>query len=218
MWRQHTYEVHVCYYLVLSGTWYYLSPEPPTAVVSCSFCFVCIRWVQWEERKSDTSHYTSCRFFFAPSFPSPPALLCLIPVSSSSPLCCFCPCNSSCLRVVRPCNRYLFLLSTYHTIIRCSCSLSFLILASHASEHLSFFFFSSFFLLSFFVFFFRGLACFVVVLYPSIHLLFYDELRLFGLLWLTAVCDHKNCFLWDEEPARTLGVLMALGRNNGLLL
>ena len=51
------------------------------------------------------------------------------------------------------------------------------------------------------------------------HLLYLDELRLLGLLCFT-VCDtttHSIC-MSDEESARTLGVLMALGRNNCLIM
>ena len=53
----------------------------------------------------------------------------------------------------------------------------------------SFFCFVSFF----FLFFLHGLACFCRALVPgtpALHLLHLDELRLFGLFRLTAVCDH----------------------------
>ena len=49
--------------------------------------------------------------------------------------------------------------------------------------------------------------------YASIHLLYRDDLRPFGLLCFTVVCDH----IIVDEQARALGVLMSLGRNKGLV-
>ena len=65
------------------------------------------------------------------------------------------------------------------------------------------------FLFPFFpLFLWSGLFC--CVLEPgtlALHLLYLDDLRLFGLLCFTVVCDHRMCI--------SLGVLMSLGRKNG---
>ena len=119
-----------------------------------------------------------------------------------------------------PCNRCLFLFSTYGVPLAIA-AFTFLsdLLASHSSEHLSFvllcFLFSSSFLFClfllvfsfhffffffpfpppsplFFLFFF--LACFVVFSYVrgtlALHLLCLDELRQFSLLCFTVVYHH----------------------------
>ena len=88
------------------------------------------------------------------------------------------------------------------------------LLASHSSEHRTpvvcfalfyfFFFFLSFFVIfrhfSSFIFlmflFFLWPDLFCCVLVPDtlvFHLLYLDELRLFGLLCLTVVCDNRIC-------------------------
>ena len=145
-------------------------------------------------------------YFFPPHRP-------FEPVSSPSFSCCFCPCNSY----------YMFLFTTW---VCCSCRLSFLIFLHHVLQNtsrFSFVFFYSFF--SFLSHFFlrSGLSvcCVIVSGTAAFHLLYLDELRLFGLLCFT-VCDRRICILlgWrGEESAGTLDVLMtmSLGRKNGLM-
>ena len=64
-----------------------------------------------------------------------------------------------------------------------------------------------------FLFLWSGLFCCVLV--PgtlAFHLLYLDELRLFGLLCLT-VCDHRNCISLGWRISTGTGcVLMSLGR------
>ena len=60
--------------------------------------------------------------------------------------------------------------------------------SSHSSEHLSFVF-----LFSFSLFSWSGLFCCVVVTGAlTFHLLYLDELRLFGILCFTVVCGHRT--------------------------
>ena len=145
----------------------------------------------------------------------------VMPVSSSSSSCCFCPC-SICylLRVVSSAQQVsvpLYLLqhvwcssgnyslsfpfrsscitfSSTRVVFR-FCFVSFSFRFSFLLFLLSclFFFASSF---SLFSSFFHGLACFVVFSYPGTpapHLLYLDALRLFGLLCFTIICDDVIC-------------------------
>ena len=143
----------------------------------------------------------------------------LLPLSSSSS-CCFCPQNSSyflrvvlsvrqhnnsssyLVRVVLPVQQvYKFLFRTYSRCSSNKSSFSFLsnLLAAQPSKHLSFV--SLFFPFSFFssslcsLFLWSGLFCCCVLVpgTPALHLLYLDELRLFGLLCIAVVCDHKIC-------------------------
>ena len=104
-----------------------------------------------------------------------------------------------------PCNRYLFLFSTHGVpqAIHCS-SLSFpfrsscitffrtsVVRFASLSVLLSFFLFS--FSLFFLFFSWSGLIrCALVPGALALQSFYLDELRLFGLLWLT-VCDHRIC-------------------------
>ena len=161
-------------------------------------------------------------FFFlsAPLFPSPPALcryslpLCLLLFvkQQSSSSCCFVSATaaSDLLRVFFPRGTYIIIVCVLFstTYVWCSsgnCSLSFPflsdLLGQLSSEHLSFFwlcfiflFFSSFFL--FFPFFLWSRLFCCCALVPgtlTLHLLYLNEMRLFGLLCFTVVCDHIFC-------------------------
>ena len=132
-----------------------------------------------------------CSFFFDCALIFLPTGLMLV----SSPFSCFCPSHSRyLLRVVCPCNRYLFLFSTYSVpLAMAAFPFLFDLLASHSSEYLSyvmlsflysFFFFVSFFLFSLFLC--SGLLCLCVLLPGTLalHLLCLDKLLLIGLLHL----------------------------------
>ena len=107
-----------------------------------------------------------------------------------------------------PCNRYLFLFSTYGVPLAIAAfTFLFDLLASHSSEHLSFVLLCFLFSFLFFVYFFLFLSFLVVWLillcyrtrYSSTHLLCLDELRLFGLLCFTVVCDHRICISMNQH-------------------
>ena len=130
-------------------------------------------------------------FLFAPLFPSPPALLSLMPVSSPSSWCCFFPCNSGYLGVV-------FSVQQASVPLQHVCSCSFCSLSFPSScitlfrtpyllfALLCFLFCFLFCFLLCSSFLWSGLFCCVFVLsYPlAFYLLYLDELRLFWF-WFT---------------------------------
>ena len=142
--------------------------------------------VQLGERESDSSNGLSLLsfffaqifffFFFAPLFPSPPALC--MPVSSSSSSCCFARATGICSSSAR----MLFFLQPFFPILYRILQSIYLL----CIFHFSFFLFFSFFTV--------WLVLFAIVLGTlAFHLLYLDEVRLFGLLCFTA-CDHTICF------------------------
>ena len=117
---------------------------------------------------------------------------------------CFCPCNSSYLLHVVLSVQQVSVPLQHACCSSGNCSLSFPFRPSCITffrtpvVHFALFSFSIFFFLLFFFcfsFFSRsGLFCCVLAIGTlALHLLYLDELRLFGLLCFTAVCDHTNC-------------------------
>ena len=122
--------------------------------------------------------------------------------------CCFVRATAVILFVLFcPCNRCLFLFSTYGVPLASNCSLSFPFLSFPIFLHhilqntcrlfcfVAFFLFFPSFLFSFFsLFLWSGLFCCVLV--PgtlALHLLYLDELRTSGSLCFTVVRDHIIC-------------------------
>ena len=159
----------------------YHSLEPSTA--RGSFCFI---FFEFNEGSAKATVMTGCRslFLFAPLFPSSPALSCLMPVSSSSSSCCFVRATHVLHSICFSSARMLFLqpflsdllITFFKTPAVCFALFCFVFLFSSSS-------FVSLFVWS-------GLFC--CVLAPgtlAFHLLYLDELRMFGLLCFT-VCGH----------------------------
>ena len=142
------------------------------------FCFV---FVEFNGGSAKATAGMTCRLFFFffllnPVLPSPPAL-CRYPL----PLRVVCVRKTAVIFFVLfcPCNRYMFLFSTYGVLLAIA-AFPFLsdLLASHSSKHLLFFFVFCFFSVLFSLFSFllwSGLFCYVLV--PgtlALHLLYLD--------------------------------------------